>query len=165
MKKYSKKTLTEKEKCFCYYYMNTGNLREAATLAGYHGETEKKGFNLLSKEHIKKEIDRLYNEKRKNLAYKAYVGYERLAFGNVSDVIKLLFADNLDMQSMDLFCISEIRRPKNGAMEIKFFDRIRALEKLEQSECENKPNIGQFYYAMEQGIKSLEKNNPASRED
>ena len=31
---------------------------------------------------------------------------------------------------MDLFLVSEIRRPKDGAMEIKFFDRARALEKL-----------------------------------
>ena len=168
MKKRRKKTLTEREKCFCYYYINTGNLHEAATFAGYRRESEKKLFNLLSEERIKEEINRLYNEKKKNLAYKACVGYERLAFGNVSDAIKLLYAENLDdldIQSMDLFCISEIKRPKDGAMEIKFFDRIRALEKLEQAEGGNRSNVGQFYYAIEQGMKSLQENKAELRED
>ena len=31
---------------------------------------------------------------------------------------------------MDLFLVSEIKRPKDGSMEIKFFDRLKALEKL-----------------------------------
>ena len=31
---------------------------------------------------------------------------------------------------MDLFNISEIKRKKGGDIEIKFFDRIKALEKL-----------------------------------
>ena len=37
---------------------------------------------------------------------------------------------------MDLFMISEIKRPKDGAMEIKFFDRLKALEKLETRSLE-----------------------------
>ena len=31
---------------------------------------------------------------------------------------------------MSLFLVSEIKRPKDGSMEIKFFDRLKALEKL-----------------------------------
>ena len=38
---------------------------------------------------------------------------------------------------MDLFLISEIKRPKDGAMEIKLFDRVKALEKLENLSAAN----------------------------
>lgn len=168
MKNNVKKTLTEREKYFCYYYVNTGNLREAATLAGYSGEPEKKGIKLFSKDSIKEEIERLYNEKRKNLVYKAYIGYERLAFGNVADSIRLLYLerpDKINPENMNLFNISEIKRPKDGSMEIKFFDRIRALEKLEQSDSGEKSSVSQFYYAMDQGIKALAENNRALKED
>ena len=35
-----------------------------------------------------------------------------------------------DIESMDFFNISEIKKPKGGGLEIKFFDRLKALEKL-----------------------------------
>ena len=35
-----------------------------------------------------------------------------------------------ELENADLFMVSEIKRPKDGAMEIKFFDRLKALEKL-----------------------------------
>ena len=101
------------------------------------------------------------------MSYKAYVGYERLAFGSVADAIKLLYMDKLDkieLDVMDLFCISEIRRPKDGAMEIKFFDRLRALEKLEQSDGAQKTDINPFYYAVEKGLKNLNSNNSLTQE-
>ncbi len=64
----------------------------------------------------------------------AFVGYQRLAFGDISEAVSLLYIDNPDSQvlsKMDLFSVSEIKRPKDGSMEIKFFDRLKALEKLE----------------------------------
>ena len=43
------------------------------------------------------------------------------------------------LEHMDLFLVSEIKRPKDGSMEIKFFDRLKALEKLtDDSEKEAK---------------------------
>ncbi len=155
---YKKKYMTEREKYFCYHYINTGNTKQAAVLAGYRIEPEKKGIQLLSSEKIQKEIERLYNDKKRNLIYKACVGYERLAFGNISDAIRLIYSDNFDskdLEGMDLFNVSEIKRPKDGAMEIKFFDRLRALEKLEQSNANYQGDINPFYYALEQGMKSL----------
>lgn len=61
------------------------------------------------------------------------LGYERLAFGNTADAFKLLMGDSPPQgltEEMDLFNVSEIKKPKDGAMEIKFFDRIKALEHL-----------------------------------
>ena len=59
------------------------------------------------------------------------LGYERLAFGSTSDAFRLLMSEGeLDVQTLDLYNVSEIKKPKDGAMEIKFFDRLKALEKL-----------------------------------
>ena len=61
-------------------------------------------------------------------------GLSELAFGSCSDAIKLLFmSDDEIMQrlpKLKLINISEIKRPKGGGMEIKFFDRIKAFERL-----------------------------------
>lgn len=65
----------------------------------------------------------------------ASIGYQRLAFGNTSDAVSLLYTkepQEADFGAMDLFMISEIKKPKDGSVEIKFFDRLKALEKLEQ---------------------------------
>lgn len=61
------------------------------------------------------------------------LGYERLAFGSTADAFRLLMStsdDAPDVGALDLFNVAEIKRPKDGAMEIKFFDRLKALEQL-----------------------------------
>lgn len=60
-------------------------------------------------------------------------GYEKLAFGSVNDAVRLLFGkepDPRELESMDFSNIAEIRRLKDGGLEIKFYDRIRALDCL-----------------------------------
>ncbi len=153
-----KKALSRKELTFCHQYIQTGNPTEAARISGYKGNLERKGTELISNPQIHSAIESMFKEKKKNLIYKATTGYERLAFGSISDCIKLLFSENLkpkDLDKMDLFNISEIKRPKDGAMEIKFFDRLRALEKLEQIESEQKNDKEPFFAALEKGIQKL----------
>ncbi len=160
MKQNTKRRLTKKERNFCYYYINTGNVKEASMLSGLQSNSEQDSISLLSDEAIKEEIQNLYEDKKKNLLYKACIGYERLAFGNITDAVKLIYSDKLDdktLEEMDLFNISEIKKPKDGAMEIKFFDRIKALEKLEQVDVGQRNDINPFYYALEKGIESLNK--------
>lgn len=63
----------------------------------------------------------------------ATAGYIRLAFGSVADAVSLIYMDKPsreELEKMDLFLVSEIKHPKEGALEIKFFDRLKALEKL-----------------------------------
>ena len=62
-------------------------------------------------------------------------GFERLAFGDVTDAVRLLFAEEINprtLKKMDLFNVAEIKRMGNGGMEIKFADRLKALQCLEQ---------------------------------
>lgn len=85
-------------------------------------------------------------------------GYRRIAFGDVRDPVRLLFCEDVTpraLKSMDLFNISEIRRPKGGGMEIKFFDRIRALQCLQELGAQEESPCG-FYRALEQGAEALE---------
>jgi hypothetical protein len=70
-------------------------------------------------------------------------GYEKLAFGGIADAVRLLFTEEPDLAAlgkMDLYNIAEIKRQKGGGMEIKFFDRIKALQCLEALNTgENEP--------------------------
>ena len=55
--------------------------------------------------------------------------------------------------------IAEIKKPREGSLEIKFFDRLRALEKLEQIDTEESSGKNlQFYTALENSIQNLNKN-------
>ena len=123
--------LKEKEKLFCFYYCRTRNIREAAAKAGYTLFPEKAGQKLIRDKRITTEIKKL--EKLQEISQQeAAAGYKRIAYGSVCDAIRLLFADSPpdpgELEKLDLFCISEIKRPKGGGMEIKFFDRLKALE-------------------------------------
>ncbi len=86
-------------------------------------------------------------------------GFQRLAFGSIRDAVRLLFCDEITPQklrNMDLFCVSEICRSKNGNVEIKFFDRMEALRML--SELENADSGAEgFLRAIEDGASALKK--------
>lgn len=85
-------------------------------------------------------------------------GYETLAFGGIEDAVRLLFSEDPkpeDLEGLDLYNVAEIRRPRGGGMEIKFFDRIKALECLERLEAEaGQPSL---FEALEAGARALKK--------
>lgn len=90
-------------------------------------------------------------------------GYDKLAFGGIADAVRLMFCDDpdqLEIRGMDLFNVAEIKRPKGGGMEIKFFDRIKALQCLEQISENREEGPGGFYRALEQGVRSFEHDSP-----
>jgi hypothetical protein len=152
--------LSEKEKLFCSHYAATGSAREAAARAGYVLLPEKQGLRLLENAKIHREIERL-QKRRTQQDYKgrALCGYERLAFGGVADDVKLLLTavpELGDVENMDLFCVSEIKRVKGGGMEIKFFDRLKALELLETLGSTDDSEQSPLYRALEQGVRSLD---------
>ena len=97
--------------------------------------------------------------KKKTIEDEVCEGLKRLAFGEIKDAIYLLFADENEvaekLPSLDLFNISEIKRPKGGGMEIKFFDRIKALEKLRDIKSNSPSQPLSFYKALEEGAKGV----------
>ncbi len=159
--------LTKKESEFCCAYVNTGNAREAAVAAGYTENSELTGQRLLCNTQILLEINSILSQRRTLLELKALSGYERLAFGNITDGIRLLYMQDIDtkqLESMDLFNISEIKKPKDGSLEIKFFDRIKALEKLCLSHEDKKETSVPFYVALEQSVKALDEKKDVAEE-
>lgn len=136
------------------FYAQNGNSTESARLAGY-AKPNKDGFLLLTREDIADYINSLYSQYSQYLSKKAVSGYERLAFGSISDAVKLMYADSFnDIENYDLFNVAEIKRPKENAMEIKFFDRLKALEKLELLSKPDKSNTSDFYNAIMNGLKN-----------
>lgn len=146
---------------FCVNYVETGNIKEAAVKAGFKKNSFNIGCNLLSRKDIEEEIEKLYKRKKKNLIYKACSGYERLAFGEITDSIILLNPGNISAEKialMDLFNVSEIKKNKDGAIEIKFFDRIRALEKIQNMDFTGNEQSETFYSAIQKGTKAFGEN-------
>lgn len=146
--------LTVREKNFCIFYAYFGNAAEAAARAGYK-QPEKEGIRLLARGEIGKELEKLTGKQQKRQCASVLSGYERLAFGSVEGAVRLLFAED-PMQELEngysLFNVAEIKRPKENALEIKFFDRMKALEKLEQHQSGQKHGASDFYEAVIGGI-------------
>ena len=96
-----------------------------------------------------------YTARKKKITQKEVSeGLRRLAFGEIRDAVSLLFESEDDiiekLPKLDLFNISEIKRVKGGGMEIKFFDRLKALDKLGQViSTTDKSQAKSFYEALE----------------
>lgn len=152
------KELTSKEKLFCTYYSLGRNGREAAVKSGYMFP-EKTAVRLLRRKDIAEETARL-DKQREATEKDIAIGYQRLAFGCISDAVCLLFSDEVsreEIEKMDLFNVSEIKRKKGGDIEIKFFDRLKALEKLSELGSVNSSSDDEnsLFSAIEKGAKAL----------
>ena len=155
------KGLTAKEKTFCNCFVSCGSADEAAYSAGFVRNPKRSGEELLCREDIADEIKRLGKCRTSSLSEIATVGYRRLAFGKISDAVSLLYMENPSreqLEHMDLFLVSEIKRPKDGSMEIKFFDRLKALEKL-TDDSEKEDRATPFYDAITKGAEALRSDN------
>lgn len=86
----------------------------------------------------KKKYSRLTSQLRMIFASEArsqvMAGLERLAFGDTRDAALLVLREEPPTQEeimkLDLFNVSEIKRVKGGGVEVKLFDRQKALEKM-----------------------------------
>lgn len=152
------KELNEKERLFCVYYSLKQNALEAALKSGYTVMPERTAFKLLKKDSINAYISALTLENKSNRDEIA-AGLRRLAFGCINDAVTLAFNEEFDpemLKELDLFNVSEIKVNRGKGVEIKFFDRIKALEKLTavigQSDSESK---NEFFTAIEHGAAAL----------
>ncbi len=147
------KKLTKKELDFCRMYVRLRNPKEAALRAGYDILPEYRAIGLLSKKEIRNKILELEKEA---IADEKLIsaGLERLAFGSCADAVKLILSANQntspDIDSLDLFNVAEIKFTCGKGMEIKFFDRLKALEKLSEiSQNGKETGALSFYEALE----------------
>lgn len=132
----AKRTIRPQERCFCIWYAMLCNVQEAALHAGYpQEEALERGVLLLQRADCRELIQSVL----KSLSLRSPIpqvlaGLERLAFGSCNDAAKLIFsADNLspeELAKLDLFNVTEIKRDKNGGVEIKLCDRQKAMEQM-----------------------------------
>lgn len=132
-----KKDLKAIRNAFCCYYVMLGNVEEAAEKAGFgKGNALAEGVKCLKSAECRRTIAGLRDilSDSGNVA----AGLKRLAFGNCKDAVYLVFADELPppdvIERLDLFNVSEIKRVKGGGVEVRLFDRLKALEKLAELE-------------------------------
>lgn len=155
-----KTELKDKEKLFCEYFCETRNARSAAAKAGYGVMTARNAVKLINRKDIKSEIERL-DRSRLISAQEIAAGYRQLAFGSVADALKLIYCDDnptdIEKEKLELFNVSEIKRQKGGGIEIKFFDRMKALEHLEliSKNGSDDEKALPFYRALEKSAEAL----------
>ncbi len=129
--------------------------REAAAKAGLKNP-EKSGLKLLAMPQIKSRIEELSRPKIRLGEVES--GLRRLAFGDLSDVIRLITTENisdLSLEKMDLMLVSELKYSKNG-VEVKLFDRMKALLKLaELAEAAAESGEEGFFEALNKSAAAL----------
>lgn len=98
-------------------------------------------------------------KRKKTLQEQIEQGLLDIALGSVSDAISLLFMTEEEiierLPKLKLINVSEIKRPKGGGMEIKFFDRIKALERLGVDGAGSSDSSLSFYEALEKSAVDL----------
>ncbi|MCF0138169.1 MAG: XRE family transcriptional regulator [Oscillospiraceae bacterium] len=86
---------------------------------------------------------------------------KRLAEATPNDAVKLLFMGGEELSlldGLDLSLLSEIKRNPNGAVELKFVDRLAVLRELLQLQrAESGENNGEnsFYAALDRAAQLL----------
>ena len=151
------KKLNRKEKLFCLYYAQGRNGREAAAKAGF-ALPEQAALRLLQNDLIRRELESLAREDHAGTD-ELLAGYRKLAFGSGNDALRLLFGSVMpeDFDALDLFNVAEIKKPKDGALEIKFFDRLKALEHLEALSSADRADSGlPLYRALMRSVGTAE---------
>lgn len=152
-----------KEKLFCYYYLRLGNIKESAIQAGYPKLFAfSEGARILTSKAGQQYMSRLSDDNRCDGGELYKKGLIRLAFGSVNDAISLIFndGDDINVDNLDLYNVSEIKRQKGGTVEIKFFDRQKALDALgEQAQnSANRSAADSFFEALKNSSKDEDGN-------
>ena len=86
---------------------------------------------------------------------------QRLAQSKANDAVRLAFLEEEALEAMeglDLSALTEFKRNKNGTVEMKFIDRMAALEWLAER-CDD-PRAARLYKALEKGTEDKGKGPP-----
>lgn len=127
------KKLSQRQEDFCRLYLGCFSAGDAARLAGFPAKgSEKAGLRLLSRPEIQNRLTLL---RRKEVTGDLRANALRLLFhlssGGCGDALRLLTMEDTELRNeadaLDLCAVAEIKRAKGGT-EIKFIDRVKALE-------------------------------------
>lgn len=109
-----------------------GNSQEAALRLGVRpAEAFAEGIRMSALPGVRRRIG---GKRGGRARAEAIAGLRRLAFGRINDALALLSDEPANTETLDLFNVSEIKRVKGGGVELKFFNRLEALERLAELE-------------------------------
>ncbi len=126
--------LTKRQEDFCRLYAELLSPAEAAIQAGYSAEGARlTALRLLENRRVRERINSVIGEKQlSNIRETALRGLCRAALADPSGALRLLDCGDEGVsraaEGAELLCISEIKKQKGGGTEIKFIDRVKALE-------------------------------------
>ena len=127
---FKKAVPNETVELFCLNLFACGSPIEASRRTGIE---ESVGIKLSTTRRVQRRLAKYYKSRELTL-YRARAGLERLAFGRINDAAELALSGEETefsrFDGADLFNVSELKRVKGGGVEIKFFDRLKAIEQL-----------------------------------
>lgn len=131
----TKKQFARMSEAFCLHYARLGNITAAALLAGAPPEEAAAwGTKWLSDEGVRTRLGEYRRALQQDPAALGRTGLLRLAFGEANDAVNLLLhGDALsaeEIENLDLFLLSSLKRDKTVGMEMHFYDRAAALQRL-----------------------------------
>lgn len=141
-----------KEKLFCRLVADGYSPQDAAVRSELTPPAKHSADRLMHRADIRECIREFSQE---DALCTAEAGYRRIAFGSVADAVRLCMGRNVeDIDSLDLFCVQELKCTEKG-VEVKFFDRIKALERLGEISGTGTDSALPFYRALEEGARKL----------
>ncbi|MGI6168258.1 MAG: terminase small subunit [Christensenellales bacterium] len=136
-KKYN---LSERQKLFCFFYLQSFNARMAAIKAGYSSRSHDAPWRLMRNEKVLQAIGELKREmvEKAHLDAEDVLGmYVKIAFADILDYVKIqgsgkdTFLEVNSLEKVDGQLVEEISASARG-IRLKLCDRMKALEKLEK---------------------------------
>lgn len=155
-----KSYLNARQKLFCHWFVLTRDARRSAARCWQSPEKQEEALTLpetaAAKRYIAEVEAALVKEGRLSTAED---GYRKLAFGAVTDAVRLMFpteGETPPIGEMDLFNIAKLSQAKGG-LEVTFFDRLAALDRLaaHQKEDSGQKDAFGFLEAVAAGAAAL----------
>lgn len=163
--------ITARERLFCGLYARLGDAGEAARRAGYAGDRAlTDAVRLLARPDIRREVERQLADTRRAAGALALAGLERIAFGGLGDPVRLLTAGEdlspAQLAALDLSAVSEMRRGRDGGLELRFCDRLAALRLLLEYglRADGGGGAGSLLEALNRGAGALSQRNEAAED-
>lgn len=115
------------EQAFCRAYLACMDAQRAARTVGAED-----GFALLRKKSVQSTLKKMRGGDgicREDVLRRL----GEIAFARANDAVKLVVGEEMtaeEIDALELGALAEFKRGTNGAFEVKFFDRVKALELL-----------------------------------
>lgn len=147
----------KRKNLFCFYTARGYSPEDAAKAAGYPAkQCGQQAAVLLGQASIRRRCKKLSKELRWcSPGTLARAGLERLALAGADCAAFLLNEDGECQEGTDFYNVSEIKRPKGGGLEIRFFDRLKALSLLAELESEQPESAGSLLDALNRSAHEL----------